>query len=96
VLTPKDLVLLREALVFWERETHGLDRKSNFDHVETGLPVAITPDDMVRVLDLLRLENVRYIVVDSQSNHTVNTRLFKTMPTIHPSSDRWQVRAVIG
>jgi len=96
VLTPKDLVLLREALVFWARETHVLDRKSNFDHVVSGLSVAITPDDMVRLLDLLSLENVRYIVVDSQSNHTVNTRLFKTMPTIHPSSDRWQVRSVIG
>ena len=89
MLTPKDLVLLREALEYWARETHGLDRHSELDHVETEQPMEVSPDDVVRLLDHLRQENVRYIVVDSQSNHTVNTRLFRTMPKIHPSSDRW-------
>jgi len=94
VLTPKDLVLLREALALWARETHGVDRILKF--VETVHPIEITSDDVGRLLDYLRSENVRYIVVDSNSNHAVNTRLFKTMPKIHPSSDRWQVRSVIG
>ena len=96
MLTPKDLVLLREALELWVRNTHEFDRISDSDHVETEQPVEVTQDDVNRLLDHLRLENVRYIVVDSNSNNTVNTRLFRTMPKIHPSSDRWQVRIVLG
>ena len=96
MLTPKDLLLLREALELWVRATHGFDGIYDSDHVEPEQPIDVTQDDVNRLLDHLRLENVRYIVVDSNSNHTVNTRLFRTMPKIHPSTDRWQVRIVLG
>ena len=96
MLTPQDLVLLREALAYWAKETVGLDcvRAADQSHSECSLEV--TDSDIQELLQQLLPENVRYIVVDSESNHTVNTRLFRKAPRIHPSSDRWQVRTVIG
>ena len=58
--------------------------------------VEVTESDIQELFQRLLPEKVRYVVVDSESNHTVNTRLFRKAPRIHPCSDRWQVRTVIG
>ena len=96
VLTPKDLVLLREALAYWAQETAGLNSMRAADEAHSQCLVDVTETDIYRLIHRLMPENVRSIVVDSESNHTVNTRLFRNAPRIHPSSDRWQVRTVIG
>ena len=96
MLTPQDLVLLREALAYWAMETVGLDRLQATDRTHSECLVEVTETDIQRLYQRLMPENVRYIVVDRESNHTVNTRLFRKAPHIHPSSDRWQVRTVIG
>ncbi len=96
MLTPQDLVLLREALAYWAKETVGLDSIQVVDQSHSECMVEVTETDIHSLFQRLMPENVRYIVVDSESNHTVNTRLFRNAPHIHPSSDRWQVRTVIG
>ena len=74
----------------------GLDCIQATDHTLPGCVVEVSDADIHRLFQRLMPENVRYIVVDSESNHTVNTRLFRNAPRIHPCSDRWQVRTVIG
>ena len=96
MLTPQDLVLLREALAYWAMETVGLDCIQATDQTRSGCLVEVTEIDIHRLFQRLMPENVRYIVVDSESNHAINTRLFRNAPRIHPCSDRWQVRTVIG
>ncbi len=96
MLTPQDLGLLREALAYWAKETVGLDSFRVADQSHSECLVEVTEADIQELFQRLMPENVRYIVVDSESNHTVNTRLFRNAPHIHPSSDRWQVRTVIG
>ena len=96
MLTPQDLFLLREALAYWAQETAGLNSMRAADEAHSQCLVDVTETDIHRLIQRLMLENVRYIVVDRDSNHTVNTRLFRNAPHIHPSSDRWQVRTVIG
>ena len=96
MLTPQDLVLLREALAYWAKETVGLDSIPGVDQSHSECLGTVTESDIQELFQRLMPENVRYIVVDSESNHTVNTRLFRNAPRIHPCSDRWQVRTVIG
>ena len=96
MLTPQDLVLLREALAYWAKETVGLDSIQVADQSHSECLVEVTESDIQELFQRLMPENVRYIVVDSESNHAVNTRLFRNAPRIHPCSDRWQVRTVIG
>ena len=96
MLTPQDLVMLREALEYWAKDTVGLDSIRAADQSHSECLVEVTDADIQDLFQRLLPENVRYIVVDSESNHTVNTRLFRKAPRIHPCSDRWQVRAVIG
>ena len=96
MLTPQDLILLREALAFWAMENVGLDCIQATDQTLPGCLVEVTETDIHRLFQRLMPENVRYIVVDRESNHTVNSRLFRNAPHLHPSSDRWQVRTVIG
>ena len=96
MLTPQDLVLLREALEYWAKETVGLDSIQVADQSHSECLGEVTEADIQELFQRLMPENVRYIVVDSESNHAVNTRLFRNAPHIHPSSDRWQVRTVIG
>ena len=96
MLTPQDLVLLREALAYWAKETIGLDSIQAVDQSHSECLGEVTEADIHRLIQRLMPENVRYIVVDSESNHTVNSRLFRNAPHLHPSSDRWQVRTVIG
>ena len=96
MLTPQDLVLLREALAYWAQETVGLNLMREADAAHSQCLVEFTETDIHRLIQRLMPENVRYIVVDSESNHTVNSRLFRNAPHLHPSSDRWQVRTVIG
>ncbi len=94
MLTPQDLVLLREALAYWAMETVGLDRLQATDQTHSECLVEVTETDIQRLFQRLMPENIRYIVVDRESNHTVNTRLFRKAPHIHASSDRWQVKQV--
>ena len=96
MLTPQDLVLLREALAYWAKETVGLDSIQGADQSHSECLVEVTESDIQELFQRLMPENVRYIVVDSESNNAVNTRLFRNAPHIHPSSDRWQVRTVFG
>ena len=96
MLTPQDLVLLRKALAYWAKETIGLDSIQVAGQSQSEYLVEVDESDIQELFQRLMPENVRYIVVDSESNHTVNTRLFRNAPHIHPSSDRWQVRTVIG
>ena len=96
MLTPQDLVLLREALAYWAKETVGLDSIREVDQPRFECWEEVTETDIQKLFQQLMPENVRYIVVDGESNHTVNTRLFRKAPRIHPCSDRWQVRTVIG
>lgn len=96
MLTPQDLVLLREALAFWAMQTVGLDWLQATDQTLPECLVEVTETDIHRLIQQLMPEKVRYIVVDLESNHAVNTRLFRNAPHLHPSSDRWQVRTVIG
>jgi hypothetical protein len=100
VLTPQDLVLLREALAYWAKNSLGLElidssslTKGPAIHVH---PVEVAIDDLVALYELLKPENVRYVVVDGETNHAINTRLFRKLPSIHPGSGRWQVRTLIG
>ena len=96
MLTPQDLVLLREALAYWAKETVGFDSIQGVDLSPSECMVEVTESDIHELFQRLMPENVRYIVVDGESNHAVNTLLFRNAPHIHPSSDRWQVRTVIG
>ncbi len=96
MLTPQDLVLLREALAYWAKETAGLNSIRAADAAHSQCLVEVTETDIHRLIQQLMPEKVRYIVVDLESNHAVNTRLFRNAPHLHPSSDRWQVRTVIG
>ena len=96
MLTPQDLVLLRKALAYWAKETIGLDSIQVAGQSQSEYLVEVDESDIQELFQRLMPENVRYIVVDSESNHTVNTRLFRNAPRIHPCSDRWQVRTVIG
>lgn len=96
MLTPQDLVLLREALTYWAKEAVGLDGIQVVDQSHSECLVEVNETDIQELIQRLMPENVRYIVVDSESKHTVNTRLFRKAPRIHPCSDRWQVRTVIG
>ena len=96
VLTLQDLGLLSEALAYWAKETIGLDSIQVAGQSQSECLGEVTEADIQKLFQQLMPENVRYIVVDSESNHTVNTRLFRNAPRIHPCSDRWQVRTVIG
>ena len=96
MLTPQDLVLLREALAYWAKETVGLDSIQGVDLSLSECLVEATDADIQELFERLLPEKVRYIVVDSESNHTVNTRLFRNAPHLHPCSDRWQVWTVVG
>ena len=96
MLTPQDLVLLREALAYWALETVGLDCIQATDHILPGCVVEVSDADIHRLFQRLMPENVRHIVVDRESKQAVNTRLFRNAPHLHSSSDRWQVRTVIG
>ena len=96
MLTPQDLVLLREALAFWAMETVGLDCIQATDQTHSECLVEVTETDIHRLFQRLMPENVRYIVADRESKIAVNTRLFRNAPQLHSSSDRWQVRTVIG
>ncbi len=94
MLTPNDLVLLREALAYWSTHAVGLELA---DKASTELAdVDASEEDIVALYKRLMPDNVRYIVVDGDTNHVVNTRLFRKVPEIQPASDRWQVRTVIG
>lgn len=96
MLTPQDFVLLREALAYWAKHAVGLEL------AETALPIMptshvhVTEQEVVDLHRSLMLDEVRYIVVDGESNHAINTRLFRKVPRIQPATDRWQVRTVIG
>lgn len=97
MLTSQNIELLREALAYWARHVVGLELT---DHVTPTMPashVHVMENDVVALFSSLTLDNVRYVVVDGgDTNHTVNTRLFRKAPKIQPSADRWQVRTVIG
>ncbi len=100
MLTPKDLVLLREALAYWAKNALGLELTDSASLTKCPAidihPVEIASDDLVALYELLNPENVRYNVVDGVTNHAITKRLFRKMPNIHPVSGRWQIRTVIG
>ena len=97
MLTPQDLVLLREALAYWAKECCWLGLHSaKWPTLNLNAHVEVTEADIQELLQQLLPENVRYIVVDGETNHAINTRLFRKVPRLHPCSERWQVRTVIG
>ncbi len=97
MLTPQDLLILREALAYWARGTVGLELSD-----QSNLPnaaysnVESSERELATLYEKLSPDNVRFIVVDGDTNHAINTRLFRKVPKLQPVSDRWQVRTVIG
>ena len=100
MLTPQDLVLLREALAYWAKNSLGLELTNSDSLTKCPAidvhPVEIAPDDLVALYELLTPDNVRYNVVDGDTNQAITKRLFRKVPNIHPVSGRWQIRTVIG
>lgn len=96
MITPQDLVLLREALAFWAKHAVGLELAENATPIMPARHVNVTEQEVVDLHRSLTMDEVRYIVVDGESNHAINTRLFRKVPRIQPATARWQVRTVIG
>jgi hypothetical protein len=96
VLSPQDLNLLREALAYWIRHAVGLELTVHADPAICEPQVEATEQDIVALIEKLAPDNVRYIVVDCETNHAINTRLFRKVPKLQPTSGRWQVRTVVG
>ncbi len=96
MLTPQDLVLLREAFAYWARHTVGLELTEPVTLALSASQNHVTEKDLVALFHSLTQHNIRYIVVDSDTNDVINTRLFRKAPKIQQSTDRWQVRTVIG
>ena len=99
MLISHEIVLLREALAFWAK--HGLSMELTYepDSVtpdSANTEVNLTQDDVLALFNKLAPDNVRYVVVDTDTNRTINTRMFRNLPRIQPVSDRWQVRTVLG
>lgn len=82
VLNPQDIALLREALSYWAEHA--------------GPSVDAIEVDLEALYALLTPDKVRYIIVDGDSNHAINTRMFRKVPKLHPDSGRWHVRTVLG
>ncbi len=97
MLAPQDLLVLREALAYWARGTVGLvlSDQANLPNAAYS-NVEHTESELVSLYEKLSPDNVRYIVVDGDTNQAINTRLFRKVPKLQPVSERWQVRTVIG
>ena len=86
MLTPNDFILLREALAYWSTHAVGLELA---DKASTeSADVDASEEDITTLYEKLTTDNVRYIVVDGNTNHVVNTRLFRKVPEIQPASAR--------
>lgn len=97
MLTPQDLLLLREALAFWAQEKVGLVLSDQATLPNTAdSDVESNERELASLYEKLSPDNVRYIVVDGDTNHAINTRLFRKVPRLQPVSERWKVRTVIG
>ena len=100
MLTPQDLVLLREALAYWAKNALGLELTDSASLTKGPAidvhPVEVATDDLVALYELLTPDNVRYNVVDGDTNQAITKRLFRKVPNIHPVPGRWQIRTVIG
>lgn len=97
VLTPQDLLVLREALAYWARGTASLVHSDQANPPNAAIPDVESNESQVASLyEKLSPDKVRYIVVDGDTKHAINTRLFRKVPKLQPVSERWQVRTVIG
>ncbi len=96
MLSPQDLNLLREALAYWTRHAVGLELSVTAGPAIFEPQVEFTKQDIVALIEKLAPDNVRYIVVDCDTNHAINTRLFRKVPKLQPATGRWQVRTVVG
>ena len=96
MLTPQDIVLLREALAYWTKHAVGLELADcDGPAIEIGHSDA-SKGDIETLYARLALENIHYIVVDVETNHAINSRLFRKVPRLQPAAGRWQIRTVIG
>ena len=93
MLTLQDVALLREALAYWASHAVGLELTDGVGMANSESPMEV---DLVALYELLIPEHVLFIVVDGDTNHAINTRLFRRVPKLQPASGRWQVRTVIG
>ncbi len=96
MLSPQDLNLLREAVAYWARQEVGLELTIHAGPAICERQVEVTEQDIVALFEKLAPDHVRYIVVDCDTNHAINTRLFRKVPKLQPASGRWQVRTVVG
>ncbi len=99
MLVSHEIVLLREALAFWAKHALSLELTDQLDAVNSdsaNTEVNLTQDDVIALFNKLAPDNVRYVVVDADTNRTINTRMFRNVPRIQPVSNRWQVRTVLG
>jgi hypothetical protein len=96
VLTLQDVALLREALAYWAIHEAGLELTDGVGTENDECSTEVEEGNLVALYDLLTPEHVRFIVVDGDTNHAINTRLFRRIPRLHPVAGRWQVRTVIG
>lgn len=96
MLTLQDVSLLREALAYCARHSIGLELTDGAGPANSESPMEGNEDNLLALYKLLTPEHVRFIVVDGDTNHAINTRLFRRVPKLHPTSGRWQVRTVVG
>ena len=96
MLTLQDVSLLREALSYWARHDLGIELADVTGQANDDSFLEVDQDDLVALYEQLVPEHVRFIVVDGNTNHAINTRLFRKVPKLSPASGRWHVRTVIG
>lgn len=99
MLISHEIVLLREALAFWAKHALSLELTDQLDALKpdsANTEVKLTQDDVIALFNKLAPDYIRYVVVDADTNHAINTRMFRKAPQIQPVSDRWQVRTVLG
>ena len=95
MLTQIDLLTLREALACWAQISLGEDLTLNSVGSDPGNQ-SQGIQEIKTLYDKLSTASVRYIVEDCKIHQAINTRLFRRAPNLRTSTERFQIRTVIG
>lgn len=95
MLTPNDLLILREALACWARLSLGCDLTQESVEDDSG-DESQGIQEIHTLYDKLSAASVRYIVEDCNSHQAINTRLFRRAPHLRTPTERYKIRTVIG